>query len=456
MSDLHTEPDQRHEAPGEHRPAPRQSLLVPVLIVVGLLGLIGAILWFFSRVLLQVEPHVATATALLVAIAIVAILSFAASRRRVTNGSLLMVAVGVIGAGMLLSGIALVVGQSSEEGGAEGPTIAIAAPEGAATSGFDQKALSAPSDTAFTIAFNNQDPGVQHNIVIATGDPVKDPSAEQLFVGDLTTGPIQFDYEVPPIQAGKYVFYCEVHPTTMNGTFTVAAGAPAGGNTENGQVIAAQNIAFDTDTLTFPADTPSTLTFQNNDPGTPHNVAIYTDESLSKNLFTGEIITGVTSTVYQIPAMPEGTYYFHCDVHPNMHGTVTVGTAGGKPGGGGGSSGSGPPPTPSATASASAPASGAPPPTGGASITAQNLSFSPTELSLPAGQPSTITFDNQDSGVQHNIDIFSDSSYTTSVFKGDLVTGVATQDYNVPALDAGTYYFHCDVHPTMTGTITVG
>ena len=141
---------------------------------------------------------------------------------------------------------------------------------------------------------------------------------------------------MPPIQAGNYVFYCEVHPTTMNGTFTVAAGAPAGGNTEAGQVIAATNIAFDTDTLTFPADTPSTLTFQNNDAGIQHNVAIYTDDSLSKALFQGEVITGVTSVVYQIPAMPEGTYYFHCDIHPNMHGTVTVGTAGGKPGGGGG------------------------------------------------------------------------------------------------------------------------
>ena len=89
-------------------------------------------------------------------------------------------------------------------------------------------------------------------------------------------------------------------------------------------------------------------------------------------------------------------------------------------------------------------------------MTAQNLAFSPTEISLPAGTPSTITFDNQDSGVPHNIDIFSDSGYTNSVFKGDLVTGVATQTYDVPALDPGTYYFHCDVHTTMTGTITVG
>jgi plastocyanin len=237
----------------------------------------------------------------------------------------------------------------------------------------------------------------------------------------------------------------------MFGTLTVAVGAAAGGNTDTGQVIAAQNIAFDTDTLTFPADTPSQLTFQNNDAGTPHNVAIYTDESLSKALFTGEIVTGPASTVYDIPALPEGSYYFHCDVHPNMHGTVEVGKAGGGGGGQGQGGGGEPPPT-----SGAPPPSSGPPSTGGASVTAQGLQFTPTEISLPASQASTITFDNQDSGVPHNIDIFSDSGYTTSVWKGDLVTGVATVDYDVPALDPGTYYFRCDVHTTMTGTVTVG
>jgi plastocyanin len=134
-----------------------------------------------------------------------------------------------------------------------------------------------------------------------------------------------------------------------------------------------------------------------------------------------------------------------------MHGTVEVGKAGGGGGGQGQGGGGEPPPT-----SGAPPPSSGPPSTGGASVTAQGLQFTPTEISLPASQASTITFDNQDSGVQHNIDIFSDSGYTTSVWKGDLVTGVATVDYDVPALDPGTYYFRCDVHTTMTGTVTVG
>jgi plastocyanin len=435
--------------PNEPRhPSQRQSLLTPILIVVGLLAGIGLVLWFFSRVLLQVEPHTATATALLVAVAIVAILSFAASRKRVTNGSLLTVVVGVLGAGMLLSGIALTVGTGGGETGPTAVTIAIAAPQGAAVSGFDQKTLTAPADTPLTIAFDNQDPSVQHNVDIATADPAKDPSANVLFSGDLITGPQQFDYSVSPLAQGTYFFFCKVHPTTMNGTLTVSPGAQPGSNTTGGQVIAAQNIAFDTDTLTFPADTPSTLTFQNNDAGVQHNVSIYTDASGSKALFQGDPITGVDSVVYQIPAIPEGSYFFRCDFHPNMKGTVKVAAGGGSGGG----------PTPSAGGSTSAvpppSSSGAAP--GAVTVIAQNLAFSPTSISLPAGQASTITLDNQDSGIPHNIDIFTDTTYTTSLFKGDLVTGVASQDYNVPALDPGTYAFRCDVHTNMTGTLTVG
>jgi plastocyanin len=90
-------------------------------------------------------------------------------------------------------------------------------------------------------------------------------------------------------------------------------------------------------------------------------------------------------------------------------------------------------------------------------VTASGLAFDPTTISLPADTASTITFDNQDAGVPHNISIWADDSYTGDpLFRGDLVTGVATQDYDIPALPAGTYAFRCDVHTTMTGTVTVG
>jgi plastocyanin len=90
------------------------------------------------------------------------------------------------------------------------------------------------------------------------------------------------------------------------------------------------------------------------------------------------------------------------------------------------------------------------------SITAQSIHFSSTCLAAPAGKPFTIAFANKDSGVPHNIAIYSSPAATKALFRGQLVTGPKSVTYHVPALPAGTYYFRCDVHPTaMHGTFVV-
>jgi plastocyanin len=89
-------------------------------------------------------------------------------------------------------------------------------------------------------------------------------------------------------------------------------------------------------------------------------------------------------------------------------------------------------------------------------VSAQNVAFDKKCLAAPANKAFTITFDNKDSGVPHNVDIFTNSSATKSLFKGAIVTGPKTTTYHVPALPAGTYFFRCDIHPTqMTGTFVV-
>ncbi|HET7026151.1 MAG TPA: cupredoxin domain-containing protein [Candidatus Limnocylindrales bacterium] len=93
------------------------------------------------------------------------------------------------------------------------------------------------------------------------------------------------------------------------------------------------------------------------------------------------------------------------------------------------------------------------PATGQVQITAQGIAFTTTDVEAPADKAFPILFDNQDAGTPHNVDIQDASG--TSVFKGAIFPGVDQQTYNVPALKAGTYKFVCDVHPNMTGTLTV-
>jgi plastocyanin len=87
-------------------------------------------------------------------------------------------------------------------------------------------------------------------------------------------------------------------------------------------------------------------------------------------------------------------------------------------------------------------------------ISAMNVAFEQKDVSAPAGAAFTIHFDNKDAGQPHNINIKDASG--ASVFKGDLITGPAAVDYQVPALKAGTYTFVCDVHSNMTGTLNAG
>ncbi|HEU4673872.1 MAG TPA: cupredoxin domain-containing protein [Candidatus Limnocylindrales bacterium] len=86
-------------------------------------------------------------------------------------------------------------------------------------------------------------------------------------------------------------------------------------------------------------------------------------------------------------------------------------------------------------------------------IVAADLKFGPAP-SVTAGTAFGLVFENRD-GAPHNVAIASDGGFSSVVFRGDVVTG-STVTYQVPALAAGTYWFRCDVHPDMTGTLVAG
>ncbi|MBI3750499.1 MAG: cupredoxin domain-containing protein [Chloroflexi bacterium] len=87
------------------------------------------------------------------------------------------------------------------------------------------------------------------------------------------------------------------------------------------------------------------------------------------------------------------------------------------------------------------------------SLTASNQSgFDKTELDVPANVGFSLVLHNNDS-VQHNVSIYSDQGHSQRVFGGE-VANAGTHVYHVQALASGTYYFQCDIHPAMKGTLT--
>jgi plastocyanin len=91
----------------------------------------------------------------------------------------------------------------------------------------------------------------------------------------------------------------------------------------------------------------------------------------------------------------------------------------------------------------------------GFDLSAKNVAFSTKAMSLPATN-AVIKFSNQDNQ-PHNVAIFKSSKdLSTPLFRGTIAQPGTTEIYKVGTLAAGTYYFHCDVHPTqMFGTVTV-
>lgn len=91
---------------------------------------------------------------------------------------------------------------------------------------------------------------------------------------------------------------------------------------------------------------------------------------------------------------------------------------------------------------------------------AKGQAFSTAELEVPAGAPFRILLDNQDKDFYHGIAIAQGETAAAAreaelVYKGEILPGPVIHAYDVPALEPGTYWFICQPHANMNGTITV-
>ena len=92
-------------------------------------------------------------------------------------------------------------------------------------------------------------------------------------------------------------------------------------------------------------------------------------------------------------------------------------------------------------------------PEGALVVIAHDYMFDPTTLAMTADQPSQIHFTNHDSE-QHDIAIFPNQDSSDAMFDGENIAHGSIV-YDVPAFEAGTYYFKCTIHPVMNGSVEV-
>lgn len=85
-------------------------------------------------------------------------------------------------------------------------------------------------------------------------------------------------------------------------------------------------------------------------------------------------------------------------------------------------------------------------------ITSKNSALDTTEATVRAGRQVIVRFQNEDGGVFHNWALYESEEAAKSGAKAiaasELKAGPVVQEVVMGALEAGAYYFRCDVHPT--------
>jgi plastocyanin len=80
---------------------------------------------------------------------------------------------------------------------------------------FNVRCLVVPAGERLMVTFENRDFGANHNFSIHTVE------SETAFTGDVAYPQEMFSYRVPALEAGQYLFQCDIHSADMSGLLVV-------------------------------------------------------------------------------------------------------------------------------------------------------------------------------------------------------------------------------------------
>jgi len=84
----------------------------------------------------------------------------------------------------------------------------------------------------------------------------------------------------------------------------------------------------------------------------------------------------------------------------------------------------------------------------GVTVKAVDYAFQPSTVTLTSGDKVTLTFSNEDGGVDHNIEV-------SKLFTSNECNGPCTFTVSFVAPAPGEYQIFCITHPDMVGTLKV-
>lgn len=106
-------------------------------------------------------------------------------------------------------------GMSPEPSAAPAPAGATEVALRASELSFEADSLIAPASQPFALVFENESQ-VPHNVSIY------EPDGDEVFKGEIFTGPRSVRYAIPALAPGSYRFVCDVHPAQMTGDIRVS------------------------------------------------------------------------------------------------------------------------------------------------------------------------------------------------------------------------------------------